>query len=243
MLWKLRAERGRDVSFKLTKQPATRWEPARRSTPMLKLVHSAHEDSDKTPEDVDLDELCRLAARRLPATALFAELQAYLDACFPLLEATGKRTVVANVSAKERNLATGAGQVEVKAPHVDDRGRGERYRSGTLPVYMRKSPKVAEVLPLLYQRVYQRVYQRGLAIRDFVPALAQSWARSQGFRPRRYSVSPSPDRPSTKPGATGKLPWLVRPSTTIIDSRPQEPQDRRPEETQTDDADKGSVAT
>ena len=62
-------------------------------------------------------------------------------------------------------MTTGAGPVEVKAPRVEDRREAERYRSAILPVYMRKSPKVTEVLPLLYLR--------GLSTGDFAPALAQ----------------------------------------------------------------------
>jgi putative transposase len=45
--------------------------------------------------------------------------------------------VVANGYAKQRTVTTGAGQVEVKAPRVDDRREGEHYRSAILPPYMR----------------------------------------------------------------------------------------------------------
>lgn len=83
------------------------------------------------------------------ATALLAERQAYLDAHVRLVDATGKRLVVANGYARERTVVTGAGPVEVKAPRVEDCRKGERYRSAILPVYIAKSPKVTEVLPLL----------------------------------------------------------------------------------------------
>jgi putative transposase len=99
------------------------------------------------------------------ATALLAERQAYLDAHADLVDEAGHRLVVANGYAGQRTVMTGAGQVEVKAPRVGDRREGERYRSAILPAYMRKSPKVAEVLPLLYLR--------GLSTGDFAPALAE----------------------------------------------------------------------
>jgi len=83
--------------------------------------------------------------------------------------------VVANGYAKQRTVTTGAGPVEVKAPRVDDRREGERYRSSILPVYMRKSPKVTEVLPLLYLR--------GLSTGDFAPALAQFLGSEAGLSP------------------------------------------------------------
>jgi putative transposase len=142
---------------------------------MLKLVHDNEERADDGPVTVDLDELCRLAARQVLATALLAERQAYLDAHAHLVDATGKRLVVANGYAKQRTVTTGAGQVEVKAPRVDDRREGERYRSAILPAYMRKSPKVTEVLPLLYLR--------GLSTGDFAPALAQFLGPEAGLSP------------------------------------------------------------
>jgi transposase-like protein len=65
-------------------------------------------------------------------------------------------------------VTLGAGTIEIQAPRVNDRrrdARGERQRftSCILPPYMRRSPKVAEVLPILYLR--------GLSTGDFRPAL------------------------------------------------------------------------
>jgi len=140
---------------------------------MLKLVHDAAESAENDLTTIDLDELCRLAAKQMLATALLAERQAYLDAHAELVDAAGKRLVVANGYARERAVTTGAGPVEVKAPRVEDRREGERYRSAILPVYMRKSPKVTEVLPLLYLR--------GLSTGDFAPALAQFLGSEAGL--------------------------------------------------------------
>ena len=58
--------------------------------------------------------------------------------------------------------------MELKAPRVNDRrhdeqGQRQRFSSRILPPYMRRSPKVAEVLPMLYLR--------GLSTGDFGPAL------------------------------------------------------------------------
>ncbi len=67
-----------------------------------------------------------------------------------------------------RKLTLGTGTVELRTPRVNDRrrdeqGRRQRFTSRILPPYMRRSPKVAEVLPLLYLR--------GLSTGDFRPAL------------------------------------------------------------------------
>jgi putative transposase len=75
---------------------------------------------------------------------------------------------VRNGRAQGRKLTLGAGTVELKAPRVNDRRRDEqgqrqRFTSRILPPYMRRSPKVAEVLPILYLR--------GLSTGDFRPAL------------------------------------------------------------------------
>lgn len=136
---------------------------------MLKLVQSNTDAVDvtdelETPEGVNLDELCRMAAQQMLATALLAERQAYLDAHADELDGSGKRLVVANGYARQRDVVTGAGPVTVEAPRVNDKRDGEQFSSKILPAYMRRSPKVTEVLPVLYLR--------GLSTGDFAPALA-----------------------------------------------------------------------
>jgi putative transposase len=142
---------------------------------MLKLVHDATATAADGPEalTIDLDELCRVAAQEMLAVALLAERRAYLEANAGELDATGKRLVVGNGYARPREVTTGAGSVEVKAPRVDDRREGERFSSAILPAYMRKSPKVTEVLPILYLR--------GLSTGDFAPALAEFFGSSAGL--------------------------------------------------------------
>ncbi len=142
---------------------------------MLKLVHDATATAVDDPETmtIDLDELCRVAAQEMLAVALLAERRAYLEANAGELDATGKRLVVGNGYARPREVTTGAGMVEVAAPRVDDRREGERFSSAILPAYMRKSPKVTEVLPILYLR--------GLSTGDFAPALAEFFGSSAGL--------------------------------------------------------------
>jgi putative transposase len=151
---------------------------------MLKLVQSDIDAVDDTGEleasgTVDLDELCRLAAQQMLATALLAERQAYLDAHVEELDATGKRLVVGNGFARQRDVVTGAGPVTVEAPRVNDKRDGERFSSKILPAYMRRSPKVTEVLPVLYLR--------GLSTGDFAPALAGFLGSDAGLSPSTIS--------------------------------------------------------
>jgi putative transposase len=142
---------------------------------MLKLVHDATANAVDDPESmtIGLDELCRVAAQEMLAVALLAERRAYLDSHDSELDATGHRLVVGNGFARAREVTTGAGMVEVSAPRVDDRREGEHFNSAILPAYMRKSPKVTEVLPILYLR--------GLSTGDFAPALGEFFGAEAGL--------------------------------------------------------------
>jgi len=116
-----------------------------------------------------LDDLAREGARRMIAAALEAEVSDYVDQFAEDRDEEGKRLVVRNGRAKERGLTLGSGTVRIKAPRVNDRrideetGERERFSSQILPRYARRSPKVTEVLPLLYLH--------GLSTGDFGPAL------------------------------------------------------------------------
>jgi hypothetical protein len=71
---------------------------------MLTLVDDAHEGTHAAHDarrrrggaPVDLDELCRLAAREMLAVALEAERRAYLDAHAAERDDDGRRLVVGN---------------------------------------------------------------------------------------------------------------------------------------------------
>ncbi|MDQ3760688.1 MAG: IS256 family transposase [Actinomycetota bacterium] len=126
-----------------------------------------------------LDEIVREGARRMLAAALEAEVAAYIDAHAHELDEQGRRLVVRNGHAQPRQLVTGAGAVEVVAPRVNDKrvdeatGQRKRFSSAILPPWCRKSPKVSDVLPLLYLH--------GLSGNDFAPALEQFLGTSAGL--------------------------------------------------------------
>jgi transposase-like protein len=131
-------------------------------------------DPDATPagpvSSVSLiDEIVRDGARRMLATALEAEVAAYIAAHCDQRDEHGRRLVVRNGHAVPRQVLTSAGAVEVCAPRVNDKrvdevtGQRRRFSSAILPAWCRKSPKITEVLPLLYLH--------GLSSKDFGPAL------------------------------------------------------------------------
>ena len=87
--------------------------------------------------------------------------------------------MVRNGTHQPREVLTSAGAVEVVAPRVNDRrtdpdtGERRRFSSAILPPWCRKTPKITEVLPLLYLH--------GLSSGDFVPALGQFLGSSAGL--------------------------------------------------------------
>jgi len=126
-----------------------------------------------------LDEIVRDGARQMLAAALQAEVAAYLDAHAGEVDADGHRLVVRNGHHQPREVTTAAGAVEVHQPRVNDKrtdeatGKRRRFASAVLPAWSRKSPRVAEVLPLLYLH--------GLSSSDFAPALEQFLGTSNGL--------------------------------------------------------------
>jgi len=111
----------------------------------------------------DLDGLAREGARRMLAVALELEVEAYLAKHAGVRDERGRALVVRNGKARARKVTVGSGTLEVEAPRVHDRRPGEKFTSRILPPWMRRSPKVNEVIPLLYLR--------GLSTGDFREAL------------------------------------------------------------------------
>ncbi len=126
-----------------------------------------------------IDEIVREGARRMLAEALAAEVDAYVARFAADRDENGRRLVVRNGYHQGREVLTSAGAVQVTAPRVNDKrtdpatGEWLRFSSAILPPWARKTPKVTEVLPLLYLH--------GLSTGDFVPALAQFLGFSAGL--------------------------------------------------------------
>jgi transposase-like protein len=136
--------------------------------------HEAGKDSSSL-----IDEIVREGARRMLAEALQAEVDAYIAAHAAERGEDGRRLVVRNGCHQPREILTSAGAVEVTVPRVNDKrtdpdtGERKRFSSAILPPWARKTPKITEVLPLLYLH--------GLSSGDFVPALGQFLGSSAGL--------------------------------------------------------------
>jgi transposase-like protein len=126
-----------------------------------------------------LDEICREGARTMLAAALEAEVDAYLAELSCERDERGHRLVRRNGHARPRRVTTVAGSIEIRAPRVHDRrvdpDTGERFafKSSIVPPWCRRSPQVAELLPLLYLH--------GLSTGDFVPALQSFFGSAAGL--------------------------------------------------------------
>jgi len=145
---------------------------------MLTVVTDDNAHADMS---AGLDEIVREGAQRMLAAALEAEVAGYIEALAGELDDEGHRLVVRNGHAEARTITTAAGGIEIEAPRVDDRrvdpetGERCRFRSAIVPPWCRKSPKVAEVLPLMYLH--------GMSSGDFVPALEEYFGSAAGLSP------------------------------------------------------------
>jgi transposase-like protein len=132
---------------------------------------------DRSPSLID--EIVREGARRMLAEALAAEVDAYIARFAAERGEDGRHLVVRNGYHQSREVLTSAGAIEVTAPRVNDKrtdaatGERMRFSSAILPPWARKTPKITEVLPLLYLH--------GLSSGDFVPALGQFLGSSAGL--------------------------------------------------------------
>ncbi len=133
---------------------------------MLRVVEKPSKENGELR--TTLDELLRRGALKMLHEALEAEVDEYVRRHRESRDERGRAHVVRNGKAPTRQLVTGSGTLEVRAPRVNDRrvdtdGQRHRFTSEILPSYMRKAPKVTEVLPILYLR--------GLSTGDFQAAL------------------------------------------------------------------------
>jgi len=128
-------------------------------------------EKDSEEIRVTLDGLAREGARRMIAAALEAEVDEYVASFIDELDDEGHRLVVRNGRGKERRVTVGSGTLPLRAPRVNDKrleeetGERQRFSSKILPRYARRSPRVTDVLPVLYLR--------GLSSGDFGPALRE----------------------------------------------------------------------
>ena len=110
-----------------------------------------------------LTEVLREGAQRLLASAIEAEVAAFLERYRDQKTAEGLSRVVRNGRLPSRTIQTGIGDVEVSVPRVRDRAGTVRFTSSILPPYLRRTKTLEELPPWLYLK--------GVSTGDFQEAL------------------------------------------------------------------------
>ena len=131
-----------------------------------------------------LDEILRQGARQMLQVAVEAEVGDYVAQHGDLRDPeAGRRVVVRNGHQPERTIQSSLGDIAVTKPRVHDRRDGRRFTSHILPPYMRRTPALEALIPLLYLK--------GISTNDFPEALAAI------LGPDAVGLSPStiPDSP------------------------------------------------
>ena len=110
--------------------------------------------SDVNPEDLlseSLSDVLRTGAQRLLATAIEAEVDAFIDEYRHVTDTQGRRQIIRNGYHPTREISTGVGPVTVKKPKVRDlSGHGITWQSSLLPAYLKSVKESRELLPWLY---------------------------------------------------------------------------------------------
>lgn len=122
---------------------------------------------EKTAVRKTLDEVVAQGAQEMLQKALEVEVDLFLERYQYIMDDDGHRQVVRNGHHNERKIVTGAGQLEVRVPRVDDRilkrHAESRFTSSFIPPYLRRTKNVEELLPVLYLK--------GISTGDFGEAL------------------------------------------------------------------------
>ncbi|PTM49103.1 IS256 family transposase [Phreatobacter oligotrophus] len=125
----------------------------------------------RQPDAIDdpLTEVAREGARRMLATVLIAEADAFVAVWKDVKLPDGRDRVVRHGHGPERAIQTGVGPVAVRRAKVRDRGKVGavekiRFTSSILPKWARRTRSLDALLPILYLR--------GISTGDFQEALS-----------------------------------------------------------------------
>ena len=121
-----------------------------------------------------LDEVVRKGAQKMLETALKLEVDEFCQSHDEQRDETGRRLVTRNGYSKSRNIVTGAGQLAIQTPRVDDRALVEagkpRFKSSLVPPYLRRTKNIEELVPVLYLK--------GISTGGFTEALEKIFGKN-----------------------------------------------------------------
>lgn len=96
-----------------------------------------------------ITEIAREGARKMLASALQAEVDDFLKQNQQALS-NGQNKLIRNGYLPERNIQTGIGDISVKVPRLRDKIGTTKFSSTLIPPYIKRSPSLEKLLPLLY---------------------------------------------------------------------------------------------
>ena len=121
-----------------------------------------------------LDEVVRKGAQKMLETALKLEVEEFCQSHDEQRDEDGRRLITRNGYSKSRNIVTGAGQLAIQTPRVDDRALAEagkpRFKSSLVPPYLRRTKNIEELVPVLYLK--------GISTGGFTEALEKIFGKN-----------------------------------------------------------------
>jgi hypothetical protein len=207
--WVWRCERG--VPSRMTSPGSAGVSaPAGKERRMLSVITDAQAQDEL---HVDLDAIVREGARRMLAAALEAEVDAYLAAHTAERDAHGRRLVVRNGHARQRQVMTAAGRSR-SARRGSTIGAPTRPRasgSGSAHRSCRRGAARARRWP----RCCRCCTCTGCPLATSCLPWRRSLAPQRGYRPRSSPAWSPPGRPSTRASAA-----VTCPTATMCTSGP-----------------------
>ena len=101
-----------------------------------------------------LDEVVQHGAQKMLQAAIESEVEYFIQEHSGKVDENGRRLVVRNGRLPAREVMTGAGMLQVEQPRVRDndpeQSKRVRFSPSLIPQYMRRSPSMEEMIPVLY---------------------------------------------------------------------------------------------
>ena len=93
-----------------------------------------------------LEDVLKQGAKKMLSYAIENEVDEFINSRKHLRDELGRQAVKRNGYLPERQIQTGVGNISIKKPRV----RGEYFTSAILPRYLRRTPSIDTLIPVLY---------------------------------------------------------------------------------------------
>ena len=128
---------------------------------MEQYVNFLDKDHPQTFGDA-LEEIARIGARKMLQQALEIKVEEFIER-YQTVRIDNKQAIVRNGHLPERAIQTGLGSINIQQPRVRDKTGLKKFASSILPPYLRRSPSIVTLIPLMYLK--------GISTNDFSEVL------------------------------------------------------------------------